>query len=521
MAVSMRRPGLEEEAQRAQQIRAARSQAAPPPSSGSNIPPIVSGGRQPATRPTVTPTPTQGPQPQVSIYTGSPQTTGVPRTTTTGLPNYDQYRIPSDFSLGPTEYSEEVRRMLQQLQGRPVAPPTVEQIQQSPFYQAQISAANAQEAQARAQLRRDLAARGQLYGTPAIQAESAEVARFEPVRQAALAGAYETAYQQQQREFENQQRLLQLAMQREDAERNARLAQFQSISRYQYMTPSEIDAAQRAGRLTESELTGVDPVTGQPTYATRRDNLLDSYRRAEVTGYYFDPEWRPKIEQVLALKERTEQNWANMTQAQRAAASQQAEAMRRELPPELQSILGANVTASQARQNFEGFQGIQTMQGRQFTSESARQAFEDELRRNPEYGDVAYRRAQLQQMLDRSTDGITPYQRWQMERQVEADARTQQQSEARERSDFVRDMRTEWNVGAPTLGIWYDFEKLMNEGHPDGRQWTETELSSFLSQMARRAPTDSQEWLMAMWTELAGGNRSDVLSRFRRTPGGE
>ena len=97
----------------------------------------------------------------------------------------------------------------------------------------------------------------------------------------------------------------------------------------------------------------------------KQRKIGNAVTEAGLTGNYVPYEAREALNNLFALKDDTEANWANMTPAERMAARTQADTLRSGLRGMGvdDKLYGADVTANQARSNL-GMAGLKTLGGR-------------------------------------------------------------------------------------------------------------------------------------------------------------
>jgi len=197
--------------------------------------------------------------------------------------------LPSNFSIKPRQLSSGVTKLMDSV-NRAVTrgPVTADDIMDSPEYGAQMKVLDFEKGQSQAGLRRDMASRGMLRGTPSVQALAAEDARYEAARSAAVPQLLNAATARQQAGVQNLLSALNAALGVEQTSFNQGLGQFQALAPYQYDTIAgqrEADQFSHLFPLREAEatgmyngqltpsaraaiaaLSGIDPTTGDKTW---------------------------------------------------------------------------------------------------------------------------------------------------------------------------------------------------------------------------------------------------------------
>lgn len=189
--------------------------------------------------------------------------------------------LSADYTIKPRETSPEVSSLMSAISSRlNKAPMTAQDIMSSPEYQAQKQVLDLRKGESQAALRRDLASRGMLRSTPAVQALANEDARYEATMAAVVPQLLQAATQREQAGVQNLLNALNAALGVEQAAFSQGLGEFQALAPYRFETAAglreadqferqigrqaELDALQR--RLGLADLIGYDPDTGLPTW---------------------------------------------------------------------------------------------------------------------------------------------------------------------------------------------------------------------------------------------------------------
>lgn len=432
-------------------------------------------------------------------------------------------------TVQPRPISSELRSLFDALQARiNQAPITAEDIMRSREYQEMASALDFQAGQAQAAQRRDLASRGVLRSTPAVQSFAATDAYYTAQKQALIPQLIQQAYARRQQDIANALSLFNALANLENQAFQQGLQQFQAETPYSYLTAAEREQVRQWEEGWQREL---------------------PFREAAITGRYLPQGAREAIDEIIAAKEAWERA---TTDAERAAAHARANQARARLQsygidP---SLFGADVTTAQARANIsqagiltpdqrqmlasmfgiDPVTGQQTIAGRQADIqqrlselEAQRAQLLAEIEADPNVG----LRAQRQRELERLDAEIAATRALVAQRQTQIEATRAQlagaQSEAAEkaRQQAVRELEV-YDVTPTARNVWLDLKAeydniLAQTGTID------RERAAQLMRTALLAPgltSKDKSWIAAMHASYfgdagAGGTLYQYLKGYK------
>ncbi|MBY6275503.1 hypothetical protein [Symbiobacterium thermophilum] len=279
----------------------------------------------------------------------------------------------SRVTITPREINPEVRSLFEDLRARiNQAPVTAEDVMRSPEYQNLASAIQFQAEQAQAANRRDLASRGMLRSTPAVQTMEATQSYYTAQQQALIPQLIQAEQARRQQEIANAASLLSTLSNLYNTAFSQGLQEFQATAPYNLETTAQRTQREQWERqfgLQEAQLTG----RYQPEAARE---LLRTIVEAKQSWYDPNDGTTP------------EQDNARATAARNALVAMGFDA------DEIDRLVGPNVSLEQARANLAAVT-LPTLPGRQTEQALRMGELEYQVAANPEYGLAAQAAQQM------------------------------------------------------------------------------------------------------------------------------
>lgn len=290
----------------------------------------------------------------------------------------------SRVSIAPREINPEVMqayRNLESLVNR--SPLTAQEIMQSPEYKELASAIRFQAEQAQAANRRDLASRGMLRSTPAVQTMEATQAYYTAQQQALIPQLIQAEQARRQQEIANAASLLSALQGLYDTAWQQGYQEFGATAPYNYETVGQRTAREQWEREFERSGEQWDRQFG--------------LQEAQLTGRYQPEAVRQLLQTIVEAKESwydpndgttPEEDNARATAARNALVEMGFD------PAEIDRLVGPGVTIEQARANLAALT-VPTLQGQQADQALRMGDLEYQVAANPEYGLAAQAAQQM------------------------------------------------------------------------------------------------------------------------------
>lgn len=296
----------------------------------------------------------------------------------------DVQRQLGQISITPREINPEVMqayRNLESLVNR--SPLTAQEIMQSPEYKELASAIRFQAEQAQAANRRDLASRGMLRSTPAVQTMEATQAYYTAQQQALIPQLIQAEQARRQQEIANAASLLSALQGLYDTAWQQGYQEFGATAPYNYETVGQRTAREQWEREFERSGEQWDRQFG--------------LQEAQLTGRYQPEAVRTLLQTIVEAKESwydpndgttPEEDNARATAARNALVAMGFD------PAEIDRLVGPGVTIEQARANLAALT-VPTLQGQQADQALRMGELEYQVAANPEYGLAAQAQQQM------------------------------------------------------------------------------------------------------------------------------
>lgn len=422
--------------------------------------------------------------------------------------------------IQPRALSAEAQGLYDSLQKKmSAAPVSAQDIMNSGEYQSQASALDFQGEMDQAGLRRSLAARRMLRSTPAVQAMSAEQLRTTAAKQALVPSMLQAAWNRQQTDIANTRAAMSDRLAMEGQAFNQGLNEFQATAPYT--------------RLTEGQRVSNDQ--WERTFAANQ-----AVTEANITGRYLSPAAKQLWDRVISLKEKAE---SGVPTEEIAGLSGEATKLRSELDAMGydSSLLGANVTAAQARANL-GKLGIQTPQAQLSALQQQREKIlldnaqlESQIAQNPEYGATAQAKLRMDEaqkqlklidaqiastyalaqdrLTDGSSGGLTPYQQYQINKDMAEMGQKARDAETKK-------LTTPYDITPIAANVWVDFDSELGViAQGAGGQLDREKAAGIMRGLLNTPGLTSKDryWIAAMFAQRFGdAEAGQHLSTFRK-----
>lgn len=307
----------------------------------------------------------------------------------------DVQRQLGQISITPREINPEVMqayRNLENLVNR--SPLTAQEIMQSPEYKELASAIRFQAEQAQAANRRDLASRGMLRSTPAVQTMEATQAYYTAQQQALIPQLIQAEQARRQQEIANAASLLSALQGLYDTAWQQGYQEFGATAPYNYETVGQRTAREQWEKEFERSGEQWEKEFGRSGEQWDRQFGL---QEAQLTGRYQPEAVRKLLQTIVEAKESwydpndgttPEEDNARATAARNALVAMGFD------PAEIDRLVGPGVTIEQARANLAALT-VPTLQGQQADQALRMGELEYQVAANPEYGLAAQAQQQM------------------------------------------------------------------------------------------------------------------------------